>query len=84
MTKPKQWRMGHTSDLMIVIRKSTHILTIIIREMGKLNMHSSIYCMNDNRKNGLNLKHTRDRTYLTSILEFQYFQIGLHNDHEVV
>ena len=28
---PKQWQMGHTSDLMIIIRWSTHILTIIVR-----------------------------------------------------
>ena len=41
---PKPWQMGHTSDLMMILKRSTHILTIIIRELGKLNIHSSIYC----------------------------------------
>ena len=39
-TDPKQWQMGHTSDLMMIIRSNTGILTIVIREMGKLNTHS--------------------------------------------
>ena len=28
---PKQWQMGHTSDLIMIMRYSTRILTIIIR-----------------------------------------------------
>ena len=35
--------------------------------MGKLNTHSPIYCMKDNWENWLNLRHTLDRMYLTSI-----------------
>ena len=42
----KQWQMGHNSDLMMIIRKSTCILKIIIWEMGMLNTYSPIYCMN--------------------------------------
>ena len=41
--KLKQWKMGHTSDL-IMIRQITNILTIIIRKMDKLNTLSPIYC----------------------------------------
>ena len=44
----QQCQMGHTSDLMMMIRSSTVILTIIIRKRVKLNTHSLIYCMNDN------------------------------------
>ena len=35
-TNPKQWQMGHTSDLMMIVGSITGILTSIIREMGKL------------------------------------------------
>ena len=52
--------------------------------MSKLNTHSPIYCMKYNWENLLNLRHTRDRMYLTSILELQYFKIRLHNDHSEV
>ena len=31
--------------------------------MGKLEMHSPIYCIKDNWNNQLNLKHTLDRIY---------------------
>ena len=54
---PKQWMIIHTSDLMMIIRQSTCILSIITREMGKLKTHSSIYCIMDKWKNMLNLTH---------------------------
>ena len=54
----KQWHMGHTSDLMMIIRSHTSILTLIIRETGKLNTQSPIYCM-QNKWNWLNLRYTR-------------------------
>ena len=63
----KQWKMGHASDLMVIMRWSTHILTKVIR-MGKLNTHSLIYCMKNNWENWFNLGHTLDRMYLTSII----------------
>ena len=50
------------------------------REMGKLKTHRPIYCMKDDWENGLNLKHTLDRIYLTGILIVEYFQKSLHND----
>ena len=39
---PKQWVIVHTSDLMMIIRQSIYILSIITKEMemGKLNTHS--------------------------------------------
>ena len=37
---PKQWVIVHTSDLMMIIRQSIYILSIITREMGKLKTHS--------------------------------------------
>ena len=33
---PKQWVLVQTSDLMMVIRQSIYILSIIAKEMGKL------------------------------------------------
>ena len=42
-TNHKQWLMIHISDLTMVIRWSTHILTIITRELSKLKTHSPIY-----------------------------------------
>ena len=80
----QKWQMFHTSDLMMMIRYSTYILTITIREMGNLKTHSPIYCMKDNWENWRNLRHTLDNVHLTSILEVQYLQIRLHNnDNEV-
>ena len=52
----------------------------IIRWMWKVNTQSPIYCMKDNWENWLNLRHTRNKMYLTSVLEVQYLQIRLHND----
>ena len=54
----KQWQMGHASDLMMIIRSSTCIRTIIIREMGKLYTHSRIYCIKDNWDNWPNVRLT--------------------------
>ena len=61
---PEWWQTSHTSDMMVIIRQTKCILTIIIREMGHLNIHSPIYCMKDNSEN----RHTLDRIYPTSVL----------------
>ena len=65
---PKQWVIVHTSDLMMIIRQSMYILSIITKEMGKLKTHSPTYCIMDNWENMLNLTHTLDKLYLTGIL----------------
>ena len=65
---PKQWVIVHTSDLMMVIRQSINILSIITRDMGKLKTYSPTYCIMDNGENMLNLTHTLDKIYLTGIL----------------
>ena len=36
---PKQWQMGHTSDLIMIIKSSTNILPIIIKGMGKVSVN---------------------------------------------
>ena len=60
------------------------IITIIMRDIGK-DTQSSICCVKDNWENWLNLRHTLDRIYQTSILEVPYFQTHLHdNVNEVV
>ena len=64
----KQWVIFHTSDLMMMIRQSIYILSIITREMGKLKTHSPTYCIVDNWENMLNLTHTLDKIYPTGIL----------------
>ena len=55
---PKQWVIVHTSDLMMIIRQSIYILSIITREMGKLKTHSPTYCIMDNWENMPDLTHT--------------------------
>ena len=45
---PKQWVIVHTSNLMVIIRQSIYIFSIITRKMGKLNTHSPTYCIMDN------------------------------------
>ena len=65
---PKQWIKVHTSNLMMIIKQSICILSIITREMGKLKTHSSIYCIMDNWENMLYLTHTLDKIFLTGIL----------------
>ena len=42
--------MVHTSDLMMIIRQSIYILSVITREMGKLKTDSNIYYVMDNRE----------------------------------
>ena len=44
----KEWLIIHTSDLMMIIRQSIYILSIITRGMGKLKTHSPTYCIIDN------------------------------------
>ena len=41
---PKQWVIVHTFDLMMIIRQSIYILSIITKELGKLKTHSPTYC----------------------------------------
>ena len=65
---PKQWVIVHTSDLMMIIRQSIYILSVITTEMGKLKTYSPTYCIMDNGENMLNLTHTLDKIYLTGIL----------------
>ena len=65
---PKQWVTLHTSDLMMIIRQSVYILSIISKEMGKLETHIPTFRMMDNWENMLNLTHTLDELYLTGIL----------------
>ena len=65
---PKQWVIVHTSYLMMIIRQSIYILSIITREMGKLKTYSPTYCIKDNGEDMLNLTHTLDKIYLTGIL----------------
>ena len=65
---PKQWVIVHTSDLIMMITQSIYILSITTREMGKLKTYSPTYCIMDNKENMLNLTHTLDQIYLTSIL----------------
>ena len=65
---PKQWVIVHTSDLMMIIRQSIYILSIITREMGKLKTYSPTYCIMDNGENMLNVTHTLYKIYLTGIL----------------
>ena len=65
---PNQWIIIHTSDLMMIIRQKYIMLSIITREMGKLNTYSPTYCIMDNGENMLNLTHTLDKIYLTGIL----------------
>ena len=65
---PKQWVIVHTYDLMMIIRQSMYIFSIITTEMGKLKTHSPTYCIMDNWENMLNLTHTLDKLYLTGIL----------------
>ena len=68
---PKRWVIVHTSDLMMIIRQSIYIISIITKEMGKLKAHSPTYCIMDNWENMLNVTHTRqiisDRHFISSM-----------------
>ena len=81
---PKQWVIVHTSDLMMMIRQSIYIISIITRGVGKLKTHSPTYhmmdCILDHWDNMLNLTHTLDKVYLTGTFLVQCLQISLHND----
>ena len=61
---PKQWLIVHTSDLMMTIRQSIYILSIITREMGILKTHSPTYGITGNLESMLNLTHTLDKIYI--------------------
>ena len=58
---PKLWQMGHISNLIMIMKLNTHIITVFIRKLGRLNMHSPVYCMKDRWQNLHNLRHTFDR-----------------------
>ena len=64
---PKQWVIVHTSDLMMIIRQSICIRSIITREMGQLKTHSPTYFVMDNWDNMPYLTHTLDKLYLTGV-----------------
>ena len=66
---PEQWVRLHNSDLMMIIRQSIYIISIITRKMGKLKTHSPIYCMIYNWENMLYLTHL----YLTSPMSSDRF-----------
>ena len=68
LIKYNLWVIVHTSDLMMMIRQSICILSIITREMGKLKTYIPTYCIRYNGENMLNLTHTLDKIYLTGIL----------------
>ena len=55
---PKKWVIVHTSDLMMIIRQSIYILSIVTSEMGKLKTYNPTYCIMDNGENVLNLTHS--------------------------
>ena len=69
---PKQWTIVHTSDLMMIIRRSIYMWYIYIyisqSSPGKWVDWKCIYCIVDNWKNVINLTHTLDKIYLTGIL----------------
>ena len=58
---PKQWVIVHTPDLMMTIRRSIYIISIITREVGKLKTYIPTCCIMDNWE-------TLDKIYLTGIL----------------
>ena len=78
---PKQWAIVHTSDsMMMIIRQSIYMLSIITREMGQLKTHSPTCFVMDNWENVPYLTDTLDKLYLTGILWVQCLKISLHND----
>ena len=68
LPNPKQWVIVHSSDLMMIIRQSMYIISIITQEMGKLKTHSPTYCIIDNWENMLNLTHTLDKLYKDMVI----------------
>ena len=71
---PKQWVIVHTSDLMMIIRQSIYILSIITRGMGKLKTHSPTYCIMDNGENILNFTHTLAKHIWQAFYKFNAFR----------
>ena len=61
LPNPKQWQIGDPFDLMMIIRSSKGILTIIRREMDTLNTHSP---MKGNWQNRPNLRRTLQTEYI--------------------
>ena len=57
---PKQCVIVHIFDLMMIIRQSIYILSIIAREMGKLKTHSTTYFIMDHWENMHYLTHSTD------------------------
>ena len=67
LPKPKRWVIVRTSVLMMIIRQSICILSIIATEMGKLKTRSPAYCIIDNWQNMLYLTQILDKIYLRGI-----------------
>ena len=66
---PKQWVINSSYVRFDDDNETKYICSLnITREMGKLKTHSPTYCIMDNWENMLNLTHTLDKIYLTSIL----------------
>ena len=80
MTWLKQWLMVYISDLMMMIRRSTKILKITKREVGKLNTHSTIYCIKIIERIDLIFRYAVDRICLTSNLLIKCFHTSGHDD----
>ena len=55
---PKKWVIVHISDLIMIIRQSIYILSIITRAMGKLKTHSPTRCIMDDWENMFYLTHS--------------------------
>ena len=68
------------SDLMMTIKWSSDMLTIIKKETAKLKTHYLKYCIKGTLENKCNLWHTFDRIYMTTLIYAQCFQINLHYD----
>ena len=72
---PKQWVTVHTSSLMMIIRQSIYILSIITREMCKLKTHNPTYCIMDNWENVPDLTHSTnisDRHFISSMFSDKF------------
>ena len=70
----QHWQMLHTYDLITITWWNTRILSIITREMGKLNTLSPIYCMKYSWENWLNLKHIINRM----LYMYNHFLSSIH------
>ena len=72
----KQWVIVHISDLIMIIRQSIYILSIITTEMGKLKRYSPTYCIMDKGENMLNLtrQNISDRHFISSMPSDKFAQ----------